>query len=144
MKTKTRMGLTDLFQRAMVSSNNVVRAACLEELDRALERGPEQHDPRPANTCDRSTAKLSAWIDETIRPNAFVTLLLPFNPGLRPADNRRVRDHQFYLRLWTRKAERALWGARRSAEFQPATGVGSSSCKKRFDSIGRRTAGCNG
>ena len=44
------------------------------------------------------------------RPNAFVTLLLPFTPGYQPLKGRRVRDHQFYLNLWTRKAEAALWG----------------------------------
>jgi hypothetical protein len=48
------------------------------------------------------------WMNNTVHPNAFVTLLLPYAAGC--LKRRRVRDHQFYLNLWTRTAEAALWG----------------------------------
>ena len=99
------MGMNKLFQRALLSSNNAVRLIRLEKLD--LELG----DERLVRPCEPTDAALSAWIDDVIRPNAFVTVLLPYTPGLRPKEDRRVRDHQFYLSLWTRKAEAALWGA---------------------------------
>jgi hypothetical protein len=43
----------------------------------------------------------AAWIDQEIRPNAFVTILMP---------SAAERDPMFYLSLVTRKAEAALWG----------------------------------
>ena len=60
---------------------------------------------------DHQGHMLAEWIDRDIRPEAFITILLPFIAGVRPHEQRRVRDHQFYLNLWTRKAENTLWGA---------------------------------
>lgn len=48
------------------------------------------------------TAAKMTWIDSTVRPNAFVTILMPVTRTPRP--------HEFYLSLWTRQAEAALWG----------------------------------
>jgi hypothetical protein len=103
------MQMINLFQRALVSPNNGIRAAWAEELNRHLE--DERQKRRTASTYEGSAAALSAWIDSSIRPTAFVTLLLPFTPGYRTASDRGVRDHQFYLNLWTRKTEAELWGA---------------------------------
>lgn len=102
------MKMTELFQRTLASANNAIRAACLEDLDRELAAERQEH--RTASTCKPSGAALSTWINNTVRPNAFVTVLLPFTPGYQPVKGRRVRDHQFYLNLWTRTAEVSLWG----------------------------------
>lgn len=53
-------------------------------------------------TMHESTAAKKTWIDSTVRPNAFVTILMPVTRTPRP--------HEFYLSLWTRQAEAALWG----------------------------------
>lgn len=45
---------------------------------------------------------IQGWLENTIRPNAFVTILMPITRTPRP--------HEFYLSLWTRKAEASLWG----------------------------------
>jgi hypothetical protein len=103
------MEMADLFQRALISANNGIRASRLVELNRQLE--DENQERRAVNKSRASDAPWAAWIDGTIRPTAFVTLLLPFAPGHQAATNRRVRDHRFYLNLWTRQAEAALWGA---------------------------------
>ncbi len=81
-----------------------------ELFHRALDRETETQERSKVSTFKPSDAALSTWINDTVRPNAFITLLLPFTPGYRTADRRRVRDHQFYLNLWTRTAEAALWG----------------------------------
>lgn len=102
------MKMTELFLRTLDSANNAIRSTCLQELDRRL--AVEQQEHRAASTCKSSAVALSTWINNTLRPNAFVTLLLPFTAGHQPVKGRRVRDHQFYLNLWTRTAEAALWG----------------------------------
>ena len=102
------MRTTELFHRALDSANNAIHAGRLEELDRQRETKTQERSK--VSTDKRSEAALSMWINDTVRPNAFVTLLLPFTPGYRTAEPRRVRDHQFYLNLWTRTAEAALWG----------------------------------
>jgi hypothetical protein len=60
-----------------------------------------------ANTADelsrRAHVRLATWINDAT-PNGFGTMLLPL------ADPVRVREHSFYVSLWTRQAECALWG----------------------------------
>lgn len=45
---------------------------------------------------------IQRWIEDTVRPNAFVTILMPVSRTPRP--------HEFYLSVWTRHAEATLWG----------------------------------
>jgi hypothetical protein len=59
--------------------------------------------PTPFPKNELTDAK-ATWIDFTVRPNAFVTILMPIRKTPRP--------HEFYLSLWTRHAEAALWGRR--------------------------------
>jgi hypothetical protein len=80
----------------------------LKQLDEQLDI--EKQDVSAKSTYSPSDESLSLWLDTTIQPNAFVTILMPYTPGVRPTERRRVRDHKFYLNLWTRKAEAALWG----------------------------------
>jgi hypothetical protein len=58
---------------------------------------------RPARSQEPVTA-LTTWIHDTVRPDMFGTFLIPIR--------RNSRDPQFYLSLWTRQAEAALFGAR--------------------------------
>lgn len=42
---------------------------------------------------------LPEWINKDIRPDVFLTVLLPYTPGIRAQDRRGVRDYEFYVSL---------------------------------------------
>lgn len=51
-------------------------------------------------------SEFQKWVNESLRPHAFVTINLPHERHAR----RMPRDAQFYLKLWTRQAEADLLG----------------------------------
>ena len=64
---------------------------------------PEIYAPMSATAYKSEFHK---WVNEVLRPHAFVTINLPHERHSR----RMLRDAQFYLHLWTRHAEAKLLG----------------------------------
>lgn len=96
---------TTMFMRALSSRSASDRSTFLADLAKRLDDERDERERlRDTDTAavDQLHAETMDWIEQQIRPNAFVTVVLPVK--------RNARDHQFYLKLWTREAERALWG----------------------------------
>src|SRR5437868_1685893 len=100
--------VTAMWLNAITSANNAIRAARIEELNG---RTDDDRDGNRTVGAESFTA-FSHYLNADICPNAFITIPMPFATTSESVRARRnVRSAEFYLRMWTRDAERRLWGA---------------------------------